>query len=328
MTKLRFERAHKARSLVWSGDALIDVAGGEAKVALGGPAKTSTINWAFNFDRALMGPSGLRALYTATGTKGIVATPNRPVRELNRSYYCANAYEYPVAVGRLSDGREALVHCPDGYNRLTVETLAYGERLCSATDQAADVFHSRLQLSPDGRYLLSAGWVWHPVGVATVHDLDEALEDEAHLDTWGVFPWLSTAGQVEAACWADSDLIVVSTDPEEERIDAEGYGLPEGHVGLWSMSEGAWVAHSPFDGHTGTMHQLGQYTLCLFDHPRLMDPMTGEIVEEWPDIATGHQRSCIMSRHKERVPPVAVDPARNRFAVAADDVVSVVELED
>jgi hypothetical protein len=328
LTKLRFDRRHKARSLVWSGNVLIDAVGGEASIALDGPAHTSTVNWAFSFDRALLAPTGLRVLYSVMGTKGLVATPHRAVREINRSYYCANAYEYPVAVGRLDDGREVLVHCPDGYNRLTIEALVDGERVCSATDEAVDVFHSRLQLSPGGSHLLSAGWVWHPFGVATVHDIDEAAADEAHLDGWGVFPWGSVAGQVEAACWLDSDLLVVTTDPEEEPLDPEGNGLPGGHVGVWSLGEGAWVAQAPFEGHTGTVHQLGPYILCLFDHPRLIDPMTAQIVEEWPEIATGHQRSSVMARHQERVPPFAVDLGHTRFAVANEDLVFVVELED
>jgi hypothetical protein len=328
LIKLRFDRRHKVRSLVWSGDVLIDPVGGEASIALDGPAQTSTVNWAFSFDRALLAPTGLRVLYTVMGTKGIVATPHRAVREINRSYYCANAYEYPVAVGRLDDGREVLVHCPDGYNRLTIEALVDGERLCSATDEAVDVFHSRLQLSPDGCHLLSAGWVWQPLGVATVHDIGEAIQDQAHLDDWGVLPWGSVAGQVESASWLGSDLLVVSTDPELPPVDIEGDGLPAGHMGVWSLGTGGWVAQSPFDGHTGTMHQLGPYALCLFDHPRLIDPMTAQVVEEWPGIATGHQRSSIMARHTERVPPFAVDLGHTRFAVANDDLVFVVELED
>jgi hypothetical protein len=148
------ERDHKARSLVWSGDALVDIVGGGASVGLDGAATPRTVNWAYMFDRALVSPSGcFQVLYAALNTKGlVVATESGGVREIDRSYYEAHVYEYPVAVGALPDGREVLVHCPDGYNRLAIEMLAGGERLSAATDKASDVFHSRLQLSPGGRY--------------------------------------------------------------------------------------------------------------------------------------------------------------------------------
>lgn len=327
ITRLRFERGHRARSLLWLGDSLVDVAGGQASVALDGTTKPSTTSWAFDFDRVVAAPSGLRVLYTVLGTKGLVATSRHHVREINRSYYHANAYEYPVAVGLLTDGREVLVHCPDGYNRLTIETLARGERLCSATDNAPDLFHSRLMLSPGGRYLLSAGWVRHPAGLAVVYDTLEALGDSAHLDSTGVLPNGSIAGEVEAACWLSPDLLAVSTNHEEGPLYQDSDGLPPGQIGVWSLGEDDWVARNTFRGHTGTMHRLGHHVLCLFDHPRLVDPMTARVVDEWPEIMTGRQGGSIIWHLKDPVPPVAVDSARHRFAVAHNDLVLVVDLD-
>jgi hypothetical protein len=146
--------------LAWDGDRLVDVVGGEASVGLDGTTEPRSINWAYPFDRAIISPqSGTLVMYAATGTKGLVARAGRQVRELNRSYYHARAYEYPIAVGRLEDGREVLAHCPDAYNRIALEVLETGERLASAGPESADVFHSRLSFSPTGRYLLSAGQV-------------------------------------------------------------------------------------------------------------------------------------------------------------------------
>jgi hypothetical protein len=327
VTRLRFDRGHKARSLMWSGDSLVDAAGGQASVALDGTTKPSSVNWAFDFDRAVAAPSGLRALYTALGTKGLVATSRHHVREVNRSYYHANAYEYPLAVGALADGTEVLAHCPDGYNRLRIETLARGERLCTATENALDVFHSRLRFSPDGRYLLSAGWVRRPAGVAAVYDTAEALAEPRHLDGAGVIPQGSMAGHVDAACWLSPELLAVSTDHEEGPLDNDSDGLAPGQLGVWSFREDAWVARHVSQGHTGTMHAVGRYLLCLFDHPRLVDPMTAQVVEEWPELKTGRQVGSIIWHLPEPVPPFALDPVRRRFAVAHKDVVSVVELD-
>ena len=141
---LRFERGHKARSLAWLEGSLVDLAGGHATVGLDGSTKPVTRDWAFGFDRALVAPSGLRVLYSSLGTKALVTNAHYPVRELNRSYYKANAFEYPIAVTELPGGQEALAHCPEGYYRIALETLARGEPLCAASSRAADVFHSRL----------------------------------------------------------------------------------------------------------------------------------------------------------------------------------------
>jgi hypothetical protein len=134
-------------------------------VGLDGSVTSRSVNWAYTFDRALASDdAATTVLYTAPATKGLVIPPGRrDVREIDRSYYHANAYEFPVTAGRLFNGADVLIHCPDGYNRLAVETLHDGRRLASATARACDMFQSRLRISPDGRHLLTAGWIWHPL---------------------------------------------------------------------------------------------------------------------------------------------------------------------
>jgi hypothetical protein len=48
----------------------------------------------------------------------LVIRGRRRIREINRSFYHAHVYEFPVTVGRLHGGTDVLIHCPDGYNRL------------------------------------------------------------------------------------------------------------------------------------------------------------------------------------------------------------------
>lgn len=325
---MHFPQGHRIRSLVWSEDVLVDVVGGEASVDLNGQTTPRSIGWAFSFDRAILAPSGLRVLYSVVGTKALVATPRSQVRELNRSYYHAEAYEYPIAVTTLPDGREVLAHCPDGYNRLAIETLADGVRLSAATEKASDVFHSRLRFSPDGRYLLSAGWVWHPLEVIAVFNVEQALNDGEHLDAGGLLSWRDIAGEVEAACWLDSETLVVTTNPEEEAIDDESHGLPPGHMGVWSVRDSAWLAQNPISGHSGTLHALPSYgVLCLFGHPRLLDPMTGAVLDEWPALSSGEQKGSITWGSAKDIPPFALDADHGRFALAAGETVSVVDLD-
>jgi hypothetical protein len=46
-------------------------------------------------------------------------------------------------------------------------------------DAAVDFFHSRLAVSPDGRFLLSAGWVWHPLSLAEIYELPRCWNSPA-----------------------------------------------------------------------------------------------------------------------------------------------------
>ena len=325
LLRLHFERGHKARSLTWVDGSLVDIAGGHAVVRLDGSTGPAKRDWGFDFDRALVAPSGLRVLYGALGTKGLVASANSPVREIDRSYYRANAFEYPVAVGELPGGAEVLAHCPGGYYRISVETLARGQRLCGASSSALDVFHSRLAFDRGGSYLLSAGWTGNATGVAMVFDIPEALGDSSHLDGPGLLPRSAIDGSVEGACWLGPGLLAVSTGPGPRHSD--GGALPPRHLGLWSAEEGTWVSQARLRARTGTMHALGERLLCLFSHPRLVDPVSARDLQEWPDLDSGSQDSSVIWQLKDAPPPFAADPKSCRFAIAHGDVVTVVEVD-
>lgn len=325
-TTLRLDRDQVPVTLAWQGDSLVDVVGGEASVGLDATTVPGSVSWSYPFDRALVSAvSGTRIIYQATGTKALVARSRKTVRELNRSYYHANAYEYPVAMGRLDDGREVIAHCPDGYNRIAIEVLATGERLASASEAAVDLFHSRLSFSPTGRYLLSAGWVWHPYGVVAIYEVDLALRDSAHLDGRGLIRWEAVDAEVEAACWMGASTVFISGNPDEEALNEEGDGLRPGEVGLWSVDEEAWLFRGTFTGHTGTVHRLGDRILSLYEHPKLIDPASLTVIAEWPELKSGHQISSII--WKQQPEPFALDELNNRFAVAHGTDITVVELD-
>jgi hypothetical protein len=325
---LRFEQWHRPpRSLLWRDEGIVDLVGGGAYVSLDGAAQRPTVNWAFAFDMALASPSGqLQVLYTVAGTKGIVTTTSTVVREINRSFYCASGYEYPVAIGRLSDGTEVLAHCPAAYNKLMLERLVDGTPVVPSPAEATDVFQSRLRFSPSGRYLLSAGWVWHPVGVVRLYDITVALGDPAHLGGEGVLPWSAVDGDVEAACWLTDDRLAVYVNPAKEAFDGEGDSLHPGELGVWSIEQEQWVSRVPMgQQHMGTMHEFGGNLLSLYEHPRLVEVATGTVTKEWPDLSTGRQLGSILP--KEPVPPVAVDSEHLRFAVLDGEEVIVIEVD-
>ena len=115
------------------------------------------------------------------GTKGLLLHNGKILRELNRSSYHANAYEYPVALFHEPGGRLLLAHCPEGYCRIELKEAETGRALTASADRKpSDVFHSRLAASPCGKRLLSAGWVWHPWGAVACFDIARALGRRLH----------------------------------------------------------------------------------------------------------------------------------------------------
>src|SRR5262245_16140267 len=112
-TRTEITAPHRSvRSLVWRGDELVDwVAGGRAFL-LDGSTRERAVGYSYRFDAATASPSGRDAvIYERLGTKGLLLREGNIVRELNRSFYHANVYEYPVCLFNLSSGREVIAHC-------------------------------------------------------------------------------------------------------------------------------------------------------------------------------------------------------------------------
>ena len=56
-------------------------------------------------------------------TKALLFRDGRLLRELNRSYYHAESFEYPLTFLPLPNGRMGIVHCPDDVGVLEMRTL-------------------------------------------------------------------------------------------------------------------------------------------------------------------------------------------------------------
>ncbi|WAS99422.1 hypothetical protein [Nannocystis punicea] len=94
---------------------------------------------------------------------------------LDRGRYHVSQYDFACVFA--ADG--ALVHATE-WNRLDVSDPATGELLTPRTasegaggrpEHALDYFHAGLSVSPDGRWLVDDGWVWHPCGFLRRMDL-------------------------------------------------------------------------------------------------------------------------------------------------------------
>ncbi len=319
--------AKDVRSLVWVGDSLADWAAGGIRYELDGSIDRRLVNYAFPFDAACSSPSGKYAvLYTRLGTKGLVLRNGAILREINRSYYFASVYEYPVVIAQLPSEQEVLIHCPEKYNRIDFDDLVAGTRLTRSTERKpCDFFHSRF--ATDGVFLLSAGWIWHPVDGVVVHRLDEALADACTLDDAGLLPMPGT--EVNTAALLANGRVALATS-DETFSDEEDLALPNtvrpNSLAVWDLNLGTLVSQVPVRESVGTMLSLRDgFVASFYDHPKVFDLATGQVVWRLADLKTGTQTSSII-HHLDQQPVLALDPAHSRFAVAKENEIRVVRL--
>jgi len=309
------------RSLVWDGDVLVDWANGGTRYHLNGTIEPGGIPLGGgSLDAAVSTEDGrYAAVYERLGTHGLLLRDGQVLRELTRADHHAEAYEYPVALTCLADGRVLLAHCPDEYNVIELEEAVTGKRLTAPVEAASDFFHSRLRFSPGGNRLLSAGWVWHPWDSLAVFDVAQVQDHPNNLtllplnDSVFAFP-----EETRGADFLDDDTVVAAVDP-----DSEGAAQSL----LWTFSV-PWNELQPAVNIPivlGTIWGFGTEVLALHAYPRLYDVRTGQLLAQWPDLKSGQQESSII-HHIERPVPCAVDRPGRRVALGTPTGVSVIWL--
>jgi hypothetical protein len=314
-----------AAALHWVGDDLVDLVRGRRWSSDGTERVIGTDRGA-RFDRAAVSPTGrYRVLYAERGTSALLLHGDKVVRELARDEYHAEDFDHPLTMGRLPDGREFLAHCPAGYDTLDIVDLVSGAPLTSGPRTPKDVFHSRLTVSPDGRHLASAGWVWHPYGIVEVFDLRDAIADPATLDGSGLLPTSpGDDAEIAAAVWLDADRLAVATT--EEQLDTDPRGLPPGALAVWSVSRAGWISSVRPGGGMGTLLPAGDRVVALSGHPRLIDVHTGRLLADWPQVrVTAKDGSYGVDGIA--TPVAAVHPDGTRLAVAQPDHIAILRLD-
>ena len=332
-----FIPASGVRSLTWCGDELIDWIGAGNRYCLDGSIiRSGYSSFAYRFDSAVSTrDGGVRAIYERKGTKGLVLA-GQAIREINRSFYHADDYEYPICLWPDADGRVLLAHCPDQYNQIEIEDAVTGERLTDLPSRKPDdFFHSRLQANPTGTRLLSAGWVWHPWNAVCWFDVAGCLEDPTSLDSvMKHSPQAFHVGLTEeaSACWQTDDRLLISGGPDEEDPEevaefADRPRLRPNGIIAYDIPAQECVRAIVLDQPAGRMMPVGEdHVVTFFGHPRLVSLVDGQILEEWPELPTGRQTSSILRGEKEPPPPMALDPGHRRFAVFVADKIHVVSV--
>lgn len=319
-------RSHSpVQSLAWDGDDLVDAVGGR-RWDRDGTEYGGTARWRGLFDRAVS-HGRYAVLYGERGKKAVVLKDGRLVREFDRSSHHAENYDYPVAVCTLPDGRDVVVHCPDEYNVLQVEELESGRRMTAGGREARDFFHSQLRISPDGRRILSAGWVWAPFGVARVFDLEHAATEPAVLDGDGELPMSpGEDAEVVSGCWLDADRVVVGTGDDLDEPDGAAM-LGAQHFGVWSFAASTWLHRHRSEHPLGTILGHGNFLVSLYGCPRVLSILTGEIVAEWPEVRVAERETCFGVTHVP-TPVAALRAEGDLLAVAVDGGIRVLRIPD
>lgn len=312
------------RSLVWQDDHLVDWVGGGTRFTMDGAVMPASVYFAGDFDAAIATSSGdIVVIYKRLGTKAIVLENGRVEREINRSYYHADVYEYPICLWESKERPAALVHCPDEYNQLEIEDAVTGERISFSEKRTPpDFFHSRLSISPSGTYLMSAGWVWHPMDIANIYRLPTS-DGLADLDS--PFATVDTANEVSTCAWInDTSVLAANSDDYEYE---EGEPFTAGALGRWSLRSKKWSNLSVPTTTLGLLMPLGEdHVISFFEYPKLLRISDGAVIKEWPHIGSGKQTSSII-HHIDTLPPIAINREGMRFSVANEDCIHVISFE-
>jgi hypothetical protein len=275
------------------------------------------------FDRAISSPGGeYTLLYHNLGTKGLLLKgANTLIREVNRSYYHADAYEYPAAFFKKGD-RTFLVHCPLEYCRLDVEDAETGEIVTMRSDrQPQDFFHSRLEVSPGGCYLISKGWIWHPIDAIARYFIPDCLNNPLLLDASPL------TGMEEGAENPDSEEDDQSFEFSTASFISDELllmGLPglNTSIGIWDMTSSRIVRRMAIQGQYGHLLAIDEYWAWdLYLHPKLINLQTGAIDWTAEDIDSGRQTSSIIRGMV--LPAVAWDREHGRLAIGGENKVDV-----
>lgn len=317
-TTVKLECERPVRSLAWRGDTLVDWVDGGRAYGLDGRVVDRAVRYAYRFDAVASSSDGRYAvIHERLGTKGLLLRDGEVLRELDRSFYHATAYAFPVCLWMTARGRTLLAHCPREYNALQIEDADTGDVLAAADlERADDFFHSRLQVSPSGTRLLSAGWVWHPWDAVVFFDVARALEDPRHLGS-------SADGSLGDSDWEDSSATWLT-----DEAAAVATSHAEALVAVVDVRQGRLLSSTELERPAGTMMAVGDgHIVAMHGHPRLIRLADGEVLHEWSDLHGGEQLSSIM-HHIDPPPPMALDPVRRRFAVFDGRCIHVVWLSE
>lgn len=310
------------KTICWLDDTIVDWASsGEQYTVDGKKNRLAKYGYPFGFDSAISSNDGTYSfIYKKLGTKGLLLKNGELLREINRSYYCAGSYEFPAAFITLQ-GNTYLVHCPNGYNQLDFEDVESGEIVTNTKNRNPDdIFHSRLEVSPEGNLLMSKGWLWHPLNTVIVYDIQQCFNDPSLLDN----PMLSPDVGVEicTASFVNNDEVLVGSSDEvlnDEKVGA----LPPKHIAIWHLKTNLISKQMPVKEEFGNLFAINnRLAWDLFNFPKIINIESGEIVDENREMNSGQQNSSIIDSGKN-FPAIIFNRQTKQIAIKGDEKIEI-----
>lgn len=315
---------NQLRSLCWIDDYLVDYAGGLQTFRLDGTKTDIKVSFGSLFDNAVATDDGeYSVIYQTLGTKGILLKQGNILREINRSYYCAEAFEYPITFLNI-DEKVCIAHCPDEYNVIEIEDVETGIRLTEKERPQRDFFQSRLQTSPNQKMILSAGWIWHPLDAFELYDLSEGVsnpqvfipfrdENFKNINLW----------EINNATFIDDKRLLLSGTGNSENEDAS----EEISIAVYDLEKQITISQVKIDEPTGLLMPLNEnFAVGFYEYPKIFDLGSGELVCKWSDISTDKRNSSIIW-HTDNLSKIAIDRKNKRFAVGTKNTIEVIVIE-
>lgn len=263
-------------------------------------------------------------LYQRQGTKGVLLDGSgNLLREINRSYYHATTYEYPAAFIE-HKGRTYLAHCPHSYCQLDFEDVETGEIITAIPDRKpADYFHSRLEVSPDGKYLMSKGWVWHPLDYISVYNIEECIANPLLLDKFSYMKPEANS-EINIAGFIDGETALIGCFGDSELFDDESPDvLSYKQLGIWNFADNVFNNIIKSEAELGNVFVINEsYAWDLYKYPKIINIQTEETVSEIRDIDSGLQNSSII-HHIKDLPLIAVSKNKRNIAIKRNNTIEI-----
>ncbi|MEP0264636.1 hypothetical protein [Dokdonia sp.] len=259
-------------------------------------------------------------IYQKLGTKGLLLRNGELLREINRSYYQSSVYEFPATFLTFKN-RTYLVHCPFGYNQLDFEDAETGKIITNISKRKPkDIFHSRLEVSPDNKYIISKGWVWHPIDVIELFDIEKCFENPSLLDKGINIP--NVNAEISTASFIDNDNILVCAS-KEGWADEETDIIKDGQIATWNFKTGEIINSVNINSEYGNIFAIDK-TKCwdLFSYPKIIDLKSGEVIDKIEEIESGKQGSSVI-HHLTDLPKIAFNKKTKQIAIAKDNTIEI-----
>jgi len=309
-------------TLVWDGDDLVDVTSNQ-RIRLDGSVSRRQFGLAYEFDRAVClrrFGSWWAVAYENRGTAAALMKNGQFHRQLNRDFSHADRFDYPIALADRGNGRIVIIHCPRSYNTLEFEDAETGEILEVRRSEGME-FHSRLAISPNGRFLLSAGWFWHPLCGVWICALSESTDGIPNSNELA----FSYGYEFDSAAFLDDSRVVLTTTSEEVNDKIPNGGLGSLKLGVWSIPENKWSSVADLAECSGMIMPWRNWAISFYGHPKAIELSTGAVVHRWDQLYSGRQVGAIQLGDPPP-PQIALDPQGGRFAVSGSNGITLVTL--